>query len=192
MNTKKKNYTLLVLIVLLLALAVGYAAFSSTLTINGTVTGTGTWNVHFKQNGRFLQADGTTVDSTHSGSATISQGQGSNVNNVMTVSVNLAYPGDGVLLEAIVENTGTMDAKLTGFTINTNNDTDLIVTQAAGGPTVNEVLSANGGTCTATFLIKWNENSTVTSLGTKTFTITYEYDQNTTTVFNGTPTHADA
>lgn len=190
MKTKKKNYTIIVLMVLLLALAVGYAAFSTTLTINGTATGTGTWDVHFKQAGRFLQADGSTVDTTHSGTAPVTASVSGGPNDTMTVSVNLAYPGDGVLLEAIVENSGTMPAKLTGFTI-TGADTDLKVEQAAGGPTVNEVLAANGGTCTAKFLIKWDENSTATSLGTKTFTITYNYAQDTTT-FTGTPSHADS
>ena len=187
-KTNKKNRIILVLIVLLLALALGYAAFSATLVINGTATGTGSWDIHFKQAGRFLQADGTTVDTAHNGNAPLSTT--STTNDTMTVTVDLAYPGDGVLLEAIVENSGNIPAKLTGFTI-TGTDTDFEVIQAAGGPTVNEVLDANGGTCTATFLIRWKEGSTATTLGTKTFTITYEYDQDTTT-FNGTPTHNDA
>lgn len=187
-KTNKKNRVIIVLIVLLLALALGYAAFSATLTINGTATGTGSWDVHFKQAGRFLQADGSTLDTTHNGSAPISTT--TTTNDTMTVTVDLAYPGDGVLLEAIVENTGTIPAKLTGFTI-TGTDTDFEVTQAAGGPTVNEILQPNGGTCTATFLVKWKTNSTISDLGTKTFTITYNYAQETTE-FTGTPSHADA
>ena len=187
-KTKKRSALVIALIVVLLALALGYATFTAALNINGTATGTGSWDVHFKQAGRFLQADGSTVDTSHNGTAPISTT--STTNDTMTVTVDLAYPGDGVLLEAIVENSSTMPAKLTGFTI-TGTDDDFEVTQAAGGPTVNEVLAANGGTCTATFLIKWKTNSTVASLGTKTFTITYNYTQETTE-FTGTPSHSDA
>lgn len=187
-KTNKKNHLIIVFIVLLLALALGYAAFSATLNINGTATGTGSWDVHFKQAGRFLQSNGTTVDTTHNGTAPLSTT--STTNDTMTVSVDLAYPGDGVLLEAIVENSSTMPAKLTGFTI-TGTDDDFEVVQADGGPTVNEVLAANGGTCTATFRIKWKQTSTAADLGTKTFKITYNYAQETTE-FTGTPSHADA
>ncbi len=187
-KTKKKNRLIIALIVLLLALAIGYAAFSATLTINGTATGTETWNVHFKT-GRFLQADGTTVDTAHGG--TIELGTTTTTNDTMTVSgIQLGYPGDGVLLEVVVENSGTIPAKLTGFTV-TGTDTDFEVTQAAGGPTVNETLAANGGTCTAKFLVKWKADSTASSLSSKSFTITYNYTQDTTE-FTGTPTHTDA
>lgn len=186
-KTNKKNHLIIALIVLLLALALGYAAFSATLNINGTATSTSTWDVHFKQAGRFLKADGTTVDTTHNGTAPLSTT--TTTNDTMTVSVDLAYPGDGVLLEAIVENGSSVPAKLTGFTID-NENTELEVIQADEGPAENEVLSANGGTCTATFLIRWKQSSTEQNPGTQTFTITYDYDQETTT-FNGTPTHND-
>ena len=183
---KKRNHLIVALIVVLLALAIGYATFSATLNINGTANGNGTWNVHFKQAGRFLQADGTTVDNSHNGTAPLSTT--STAQDTMTVSVDLAYPGDGVLLEAVVENTGTIDAELTGFTINNNNE-GLIVTKADGLAT-GETLHANGGTCTATFLIKWDPAYDTQSLGTKTFTITYNYAQ-IGTQFNGTPAHSD-
>ena len=190
-KTNKKNHVIIALIVLLLALALGYAAFSATLNINGTATSSSTWNVHFKQAGRFLQADGTTVDTAHSGSAPLTTT--TTTNDTMTVTVNLAYPGDGVLLEAVVQNSSSVPAKLTGFTITNDND-ELEVTQATGvgaGPAVNEVLAANGGECTATFLIRWDPDSVVANPGAQTFTITYDYAQETTT-FDGTPTHGDA
>ena len=185
MKRSKKNYLIIALIVLLLALAIGYAAFSSTLTINGTATGTGTWDIHFKQAGTFLKADGTSDGNAHNGTAPITTT--TTTNDTMTVSVDLAYPGDGVLLEVQVENSGTIPAKLTSFNI-TGTDENFSVTKAAAGPAVDETLAANGGTCTARFLIKWNADSTVASLGTKTFTITYNYAQDTTE-FTGTPTH---
>ncbi len=180
-KTSKKNNTLVVLIVLLLALALGYAAFSATLNINGTATGTGTWDIHF-QSAALLKADGT-ADTSH-GTATVT------APDTITATVNLAYPGDGVLLEAVVVNAGTIPAKLTSLTIN-NACADLEITKAAGGPADNEDLAANGGTCTARYLVRWDPDSELTSLGSQTFTITYDYDQNTVT-FNGTPSHSDA
>ena len=180
MKKSKKSKAIIVLIVLLLALAIGYAAFSSTLTINGTATGTGTWDVKF-QSATLKNSEGTT-DSTH-GTATIS---GSN-SETITATINLAYPGDGVILEAVVGNNGNTPAKLEKFSIDGPESEDIEITQAA--PSTNEKLPA-GGTCTAQFAIKWKADSTATDLGEQTFTITYEYTQDTTEV-NLTPSHTD-
>lgn len=177
MKKSKKNYTIIVLIVLLLALAIGYAAFSATLTINGTAEGTGTWDVHFES--AVLRNSTGAVDPNH-GTATITAG------DAITANVELAYPGDGVILEAVVKNGGSIPAKLTNFTV-VGADEDLEITQAV--PVVNEVIDANG-TCTAQFAVKWKTNSTAESLN-KTFTVTYDYAQDTTEV-TLTPAHKDA
>ena len=181
MKKQKKSYSIIVLLLLLLALAVGYAAFSGTLTINGTAVGTGEWDVHFKS-ATLKNADGE-VDTEH-GEATISTV--TTTDDTITANVTLAYPGDAVMLEAVVENSGNLPAKLTKFNVE-GNDEDLLITTS--GPSEEEVLAANGGTCTAQFAIQWNPNSTSTEL-TKTFTVTYEYEQNTTTVVL-TPQHSD-
>lgn len=182
MKKTKKSHAIIVLIVLLLALAIGYAAFSSTLTINGTATGTGTWDVKF-QSATLKNAEGET-DSSH-GTAEIS---GSN-SDTITAKINLAYPGDGVILEAVVVNNGNTPAKLVeNLTIDGPESADVEITPA--GPTINEELPA-GEKCTAQFAIKWKADSTVTDLGEQTFTITYNYVQNTTEV-NLTPSHTDA
>ena len=181
MKKTKKNYAIIVLIVLLLALAIGYAAFSSTLTINGTATGTGTWDVKF-QSATLKNAEGDT-DSSH-GTATIG---GSN-SETITAKINLAYPGDGVILEAVVVNNGNTPAKLENIHIDGPESQDIEITQAT--PAAGEKLPA-GGTCTAQFAIKWKADSTATDLGEQTFTITYDYTQNTTEV-NLTPSHTDA
>ena len=47
MKKSKKSSAIIILIVLLLSIAIGYAAFSSNLTINGTAIGTGSWDVKF-------------------------------------------------------------------------------------------------------------------------------------------------
>ncbi len=180
MKKTKKSHAIIVLIVLLLALAIGYAAFSSALTINGTATGTGTWDVKF-QSAALKDAEGQT-DSSH-GSATV----GGENSNTITATINLAYPGDGVILEAVVVNNGNTPAKLEDFNVDGPESQDIEITQSA--PSVGEEL-APGETCTAQFAIKWKADSTATNLGEQTFTITYDYAQNTTEV-NLTPSHSD-
>lgn len=183
MKKSKMNYAIIALVVVLLAIAIGYAAFSATLIVNGTATGTGTWDVHFKS--AALKDSSGNTDSKH-GSVVLTDAK------TVTATVNLAYPGDAVVLEVVVENSGNIPAKLTSFDIDgvTLDDPDLEVTQAESGPTDDETLAA-GGTCTAQFLVKWRTSSTVASLGDRTFTITYEYAQDTTEV-NYTPQHNDA
>lgn len=190
-KSNKKSYVLIVLVVLLLAIAIGYAAFSSTLTISGTATGNGTWDVRFLQDGTFLKADGTTADTTHSGSAVVSTSSGGTTNDTMTVTVTLGYPGDGVILEAKVKNNGSVPARLTGFTVSgAGNGLIVSAPTVTAGVSNGEELAA-GATCTMRFVIKWDEQSDTFGDSTnhqQTFTITYNYAQATDT-FNALPTH---
>lgn len=181
-NIKKsrKNYVIIALVVILLSLAVGYAAFTASLTVNGSATGSGTWDVHFKS--ATLKDSTGATDTAHGSEPTIS-GDG----NSVTVDVKLNYPGDGVILETVIENSGTVPAKLTNYNF-TGITGDLEVTEA--NPSTNEILNANGGTCTSQFAIKWKNTSTVESIAKQTFTVTFNYEQGTVS-FNATPTHSD-
>lgn len=177
MKKQKKNYVVIALVVLLLALAVGYAAFSQTLTISGTVAGKATWDVKFTSV-TLKDAEGK-ADTNH-GTVTLAEDGKS-----ATAEIKLSYPGDAVMLEAVVTNAGTVDAKLTNITVSGADD-DIIITEAV--PTAGEKLTANGGNCTAQYAIKWNADSEKTDIGTKTLKITYDYEQDTTEV-NLTPEH---
>lgn len=190
MKKSKKNYAIIALVVILIAIAIGYAAFTATLTIKGTVSGTGTWDVHFKS-ARLVDANGDPVNETEYGKVTLSKVEANATgNDTITATITLNHPGDGVLLEAVVENSGSIPAKLTDFTIENAND-DLEVTKANTALVPNtEKLASDGGKCTATFLVKWKVDSTATTLKNKTFTITYNYEQDTTE-FTGTPSHTD-
>lgn len=181
MKKSKRNYVIIALVVILLALAIGYASFSSILTVNGTATGTGQWDVKFTS-AKFLDSAGA-VDTGHGDQPTISA-----EGDTITAEVKLAYPGDGVILEAVVTNSGNVPAKLEDFKV-TGGDEDLVITQSSIA--TNEKLSADGGTCTAQFAIVWSPESEKTELGEKTFTITYTYTQDTTNVTLN-PTHTDA
>lgn len=180
-KTKKKNYITVVLVVLLLVLAVGYAAGQTVLTVNGTAKGNYKWDVKFTaasfkdENGDAVSADKATATVTN--------------DTTITADVkNLTYPGDGVVLEATITNSGTVPAKLSEFVIDPETDADLEVTVADGFAT-DEVIPV-GGTCTVQFLVKWKAGSTANTLD-KTFTITFTYDQDTVE-FDPELTHTDA
>lgn len=182
----KRSYIIIALIVVLLLSAVGYAAFQANLTITGTATGTATWDVHFKST------------STGGDSAPVISTDGKSI----TFTSTLGFPGDAQELTAVIENSGTLDAKLTGFTVSdgTNNVASKTYgTETASDPAIliqyetlstttgsEDIVGKNGGLCTYKFVVFWNkEYNTVgtngaASTGTKTFTITLNYEQSTT------------
>ena len=195
MKKSKKNYVAIVLVVLLVAMAVGYAAFSGSISISGTANASGKWDV------KFTNADITDsiVTGTTENTATV-QGEGESID----VSVNLATPGDGATITATIANKGSYDAKLTGFSVVGDGFTE---TSTGSGvwkkgailvkvPTMvtsgSDVISAETGTKTFTFTVEWD--STVTELAgdteTANFTITFNYDQaNVKGPFNGSQSY---
>ena len=182
MKKTRKNSIVIALIVLLLALAVGYAAFSSELTIEGTANALGTWDVKFKSVA-LKDSEGQTANESY-GSATITSTEGTKQDKI-TATINLAYPGDAVMLEATVTNAGNTPAKLTKPVIDGLTSSEITITPAT---VTNEERLEPGEECTIQYAIQWKPDSTVTSIDEQTFTITYEYNQDTTTV-DLTPTH---
>lgn len=177
-KSKKRNYAIIVLIVLLIAIAVGYAAFQSVLTITGNVSGSATWDVKFTD-AKLLDSAGA-VDSSH--------GTVSKTDTAVTATVTLAYPGDAVNLQTVITNAGTLDAKLTTLNIDKSLlGNDITVTEATH--TQGTVLAA-GQHCTSEFVIQWIPSHNVTSVSGK-FTVTFTYDQNAQAI-TITPAHGDA
>lgn len=212
-RSKKTNRAIILLVVLLIALAVGYAAFQTVLTVDGTATGADvSWDVHFKTVKLYeVNADGSKGDEVENTRGTVSLGTASTTgvsrSQTATVSVNFDYPGDKVILETVIENAGNLDAKLTGFNITgasnglviTRPDSDEITIGTAGVANSGDVISARSGstngTCTANFLVKWDD--TAESFGDSTnhqqdFDITFTYSQDTLTKSDpATLTHSD-
>lgn len=179
-KSNKKNYIAIVLIVLLLALAVGYAAFSSQLKITGTATAkAGTWDVKFTT----ANATASIVDGTAANSAVVTNDQ------TVTVTVNLATPGDGSNITATITNNGTVDAKLTGFNASSANLTkvsDTVYQTDAIKLTLPTVTSngtdviAAGSSKTFTFSVEWDSSVNEATVGTgqtASFDITFTYEQ---------------
>ncbi len=176
MRKSKKNYAIIALVVILLCLAIGYAAFTANLTINGTATGTGTWEVKFVS-AKMSDADHGTVSFT---------------DDAVTVNAELAFPGDGCTVTVEIKNNGSMPAKLTGLELKAKDgETDFTSSDITVGypddiDVGSEVIAA-GETCPITISIKWNDNSVAKNVSAE-FKVLFTYEQDTTSV-NVAPSH---
>ena len=196
-RTKKRNYVIVALVVILLAIAVGYAAFQTVLTVSGTATGASfTWDVHFDSSNTKIyevtSAGTKGSEITDSSRASVSVGSATAATSstagsqTATVSVTLTYPGDAVLLETVIVNGSSQPVTLTGFTVSGAENGLLISTPNEDPIVINSDEISVSGTCTAQFLIKWDP--TVADLSSQNFTITFTYSQqaekNMNTIFH--------
>ena len=211
-RSKKSNRAIIVLIVLLIALAVGYATFQTVLTVSGTATGTMTWNVHFTENTKFYEvvngakAENAITDTNRANTdvataeITTDAEDAQKKAQTVTATVALKYPGDAVILETEIENLSSQPAKLTGYSCTGAGDglvitepTPVITSGTVGGNT-GDVLNANGK-CKAQFLVKWDPSAATfgdAQNHQKTFTIKFTYSQDTTEKSVTTLTHSDS
>ena len=150
--------------------SIAYAAFSQSLTINGTGTTTADWDVKI--------TGITTVGST---GATQVNGSPTFTATSATFDVELAHPGASAEYEVTVENDGSIDAKLDSLTdiasINSASPTD--ITYTVSGVTAGTTTLPAGSTNTVTVKVTWNPASTITSTQSKTATLTLNYVQDT-------------
>lgn len=166
MKKTKRNNVLIILVVLLLALAVGYAAFQQVLTISGTATAAGDWEVKF--------IDPTTITEGH-GTASISG------DDEVTVNATLGFPGDACAVTTHITNTGKIPATLTKLELLSADgtapfsDDDITITI----PEIEGEDLVAGETCEFTFAIAWDADSKVETKEVG-FKIKFTYDQNTT------------
>lgn len=186
MKNKKRNYLILVLVVLLLALAVGYAAFSDTLNITGTANAKGTFDMIF-ESATVDDSKGITDSTGNTFTPTASI-----TDDTLTVTVGtLGYPGAGANFTAVIKNNGTVPAKLNDINFTGINDTIIKVTfpQFTKGEIVQP-----GGTCTVKFSVQWDPTLTdaVETQHDLTFTATLDYTQDTTQQLTPVNSHTDA
>ena len=103
---KIKVLSVAALLVAVLGLTVAFAALSQTLTINGSATvNTATWDIHFKN----LSEPTLTGDAAVTTAPTIDT-KGTTIG---TYALKLTKPGDSVTYTFDVENSGTINAKIT-------------------------------------------------------------------------------
>ena len=112
MESKHKNALIGALLAVVFVMAVGYAAFAQTLTINGTATIDSTWDVHFDD----TKTEGANVVDVTTGLAGATAPDGGEIGyqngNQATLSATLHQPGDKVTYTLTILNTGSIDAKL--------------------------------------------------------------------------------
>lgn len=163
----KKIIPIVIMVVCLASVA--YAAFSSTLNVNGTGTATGNWQVEIISITPTGQVGATDHVSTPSFTATSA-----------TFNVDLAYPGATSSYQVAIKNKGNINAKLSTLSDLTaiNSAAPAYLTYAVSGVAVNDVL-APGATVTATVTVTWASSANTNPAGaSKAATISFNYIQN--------------
>ena len=113
MESKHKNALIGALLAVVFVMAVGYAAFAQTLTINGTATIDSTWDVHFDD----TKTEGDGVINVTTGLVGATAPDGGTIsyddsNHKANLSATLHQPGDKVTYTLTILNTGSIDAAL--------------------------------------------------------------------------------
>lgn len=189
----KKKYVVAVLIVLLLALAVGYAAFSDVLKISGTanIKSDASFDLRFTSASTYMNAQGCTP------SVSLAADDGDADDKLVVSVADLAYPGAGTQIKAVIKNFGSMPAKLKTVTpTDITGNANAIKIIGLDGYAANEVIQP-GATCEVIFTVQWDPNVTTlnnTIAGENgsdfSFGLTLNYEQDTTPV-NIVNTHTD-
>lgn len=167
---KKQSIAIIGVIAFVLAVVVGYALFSDNLTVSGSATATGDFDVEFTSLGEITKVGYTTVDATEI--AKISEDK-----NTLTVTVNkLDYPGAYVTIPVTITNKGSVSAKLknineTGLT----QDNRAIKVTYTGVAASDTVIKTND-TQEMNIKVEWDP-SINTGSSDVTFQITLEYEQ---------------
>lgn len=163
----KKNVLICALLLTIMVMAVGYAAFSQTLNINGTATIAGEWQVEI-----------TGIDSELEGAATNKEGTPTFTSTTATFDVELVKPGDSATYTITVKNNGSIDAKLSSITLTPQADgSSAILYEIVKQPAVDSVLAV-GNTHEVVVKVTYDENvEEVPEVTTKTFTGVLEYVQ---------------
>ena len=153
--------------------SVAYAAFAQILTINGTGTATGTWDVKITT----IALDAASVGATnHNAVAPTVAGDGLSA----TFNADLAYPGATATYNVTIKNNGNIDAKLSTLTdlATLNAAAPDYITYSLSGVALNDVLTA-GSTVTAKVTVTWASTDTHSGSVSKVATINFGYVQNT-------------
>lgn len=165
----KKNLLIGALLFTIIVMAVGYAAFSQTLTINGNATISGKWQV---------EITGITSEVT----GTANAGTPTFTTATATFNATLKKPGDSATYEVTVENKGDIDAKLDSITltpqnVGTGEGSSAILYEILNQPAQGSTLAA-GDTTTVKVKVSYDPTAqTIPAETTRTFTGTLEYVQ---------------
>lgn len=168
---KKQNIAIIGVIAFVLAIAVGYALFSETLTVNGTATAKGDFDVEFTSVGTITkvgyteQVEGTEI-------ASISSDK-----NTLTITVNkLDYPGAYVEIPVTITNKGSIDAKLKNINETGLTEENRAVKVTYSGIAASDTKIKQNETQSMTIKVEWDKDVN-TSAENVTFQIQLNYVQ---------------
>lgn len=115
MKKNKKRNRIMLLLVLLLAVTIGFAALSTTLKINGTANiSKNSWNIYWDN---VANEQGVTATTP-----VIGDDENEGINTVVTWDVTLDKPGDFYEFTVDAVNAGTLDAMITDIESKLNGD----------------------------------------------------------------------
>ena len=171
MESKHKNILIGTLLAVVFVMAVGYAAFTQQLTINGSASITSNWHVGFDTT-KTTGEPGVVTPTTGANGTTAPSGTVSYTNDQQaTISATLNQPGDKVVFTLTIENTGTINARL-------NNP---VVNLTSAGPDENgDALITKEGNII--FTVTAPTPTTINADETATMTVTAEFDSNAQSV----------
>ncbi len=163
---KKQNIIIVGVLAFILAMCVGYALFSESLTIGGKATASGNFDIKFTKVGTITQVGSSGA------SATIRDGDATKLD----ISVpKLEYPTSYVLIPVTITNNGSINAELTSISATgLTENAPLKITYS--GVSQNEVINANGGNKEVTIRVEWDADNNTTIEGAN-FTIQFVYTQ---------------
>jgi hypothetical protein len=151
-SKKSKNMLLLVILLAIVGIAVGYAALSQTLILNGTAkvaSGDSAWNVHF------VNSESTVITQCQENDAEIESTDGTEG----TFSATL-IPGESVTYKVTIINDGTIEAAYdTNEVTDKSSTTNNYVTCTVAEDSVTGTLSKDSGKHTFTVTLTCAEMS---------------------------------
>lgn len=170
-----RNKILIAVAVVVGLSSIAYAAYAKTVTISGTGTATGVWNVGINSI-TLSDSDGATENSapTHNGTTA-------------NFDVNLAFPGAFAEYTVVVKNSGNIPAMLDTITDLTskNAETPTYINYSVSGVTAHSSTLGTDAdvddTNTITVRIEWPAGTSpdTSSNNSKSATINFDYIQNT-------------
>lgn len=170
---KKQNIAIIGVIALVLAVAIGYALFSEKLTISGTATAKGDFNIEFTSVGEITKVGYT--DQTSQEGANIAVIGDSN--NKLTVTVDkLDYPGAYVEIPVTITNKGSVPAKLKNIKETGLTEESRSIKVTYSGVAASESVINQNDTQSMTIRVEWDPEVN-TPADDVSFTIELEYEQ---------------
>lgn len=158
-----KNFIIGALLIVILAMAIGYSTFASQLSFNGTAQIIGEWNV------KIINIEAENI------SEGCDYGKPEYTNTSATFNAKLLKPGDSITYVITIQNAGTIDATLDNMTCKEeeNGSEAIICTNTRPA----DILKA-GEQTTFTVKVEYDVNTTeVPTIKTKTITGLVEYIQ---------------